>query len=247
MSIKQTGLRLAMWSGPRNISTAMMRSFENRRDSWVSDEPLYAHYLLRTGLDHPGREEVIASLEHNWDKLTSNLTGPIPECRKIWYQKQMTHHYSFEENDEWLDKVTNCFLIRHPAEVIVSFLQRFRLEDWEQIGFPQQIRLFHIIRNRTGQVPVVIDAKDILKDPKKALSALCEQVGISFMEEMLSWPSGSRETDGVWGKHWYENLVKTSGFTPYKEKKVRVPEKYQDILDRCLPIYEELAGYGKMR
>lgn len=243
MQLKNMNLRLAMWSGPRNISTALMRSFENRPDTWVIDEPLYAHYLLRTGLDHPGRDEILDSMENDWEKLTTHLTGPIPENKTVWYQKHMTHHYCFDYNDDWLENVTNCFLIRQPEEVIVSFLQRFRLEDWEQIGFPQQIRIFHRIMEKTGRIPIVIDSNDILKDPEKILTHLCSELNIPFMDQMLKWPEGTRDTDGIWGKHWYGNVVKTTGFAPYKERNAVVPTEYHKILEKCIPIYEELSEF----
>jgi len=236
-------VRLAMWSGPRNISTAMMRSFENRPDTEVSDEPLYAHYLKKTKLDHPVWEKVLKAQPQDWNIATRELTGPVPGGKKVWYQKHMTHHYFFQYDDRWLEKLVNCFLIRDPREVIASYLHIFRLESADQIGFPQQAQLFRIITEMQGKEPLVVDARDILKNPEQMLSAICEKTGIPFTEKMLSWPPGARESDGVWGKYWYKNVVKSSEFAPYKKKQNTIPTRYEKILKECLPLYEELYSY----
>jgi len=236
-------LRVAMWSGPRNISTAMMRAWGNRPDTFVTDEPLYAHYLLRTGLDHPGRDEVIASQEQDWRKVAAWLTGPIPEGEEIWYQKHMAHHLLPEIGREWLSEVTNCFLIREPREMLTSllhFLPEPRLED---TGLLQQVELFEWERGRTGRVPAVLDARDVLEDPRGQLSRLCDALGVDFREEMLSWPAGARETDGVWARYWYGSVERSTRFDPYRPKTEDVPGRLAGLLGECERLYARLYGY----
>src|SRR5579862_9303800 len=182
------GLRLAMWSGPRNISTAMMRSWENREDTAVVDEPFYACYLLATGVAHPGREEVIASQPNDWRAVAHALTGPIPHGKSVWYQKHMTQHLLPDMGLDWLDGLTNCFLIRRPELVVASFTRtRPDAAVWE-LGFEQQSRIFDHVADRLGKAPPVIDAEDVLKDPHAVLGALCAKLGLSFSERMLYWP-----------------------------------------------------------
>ena len=196
-------LRIAMWSGPRNISTAMMRAWGNRADTIVLDEPLYAFYLTATGKQHPMAEEVIAAGETDWRKVAEALTtAPIPAERgggtSIYYQKQMTHHLLPEIDRGWLIRLTNCFLIRDPAEVIVSYLKKNDDLTEYDLGFPQQAEIFEFVRSRTGVVPPVIDARDVLRNPERVLRLLCSTLGIAFDPAMLSWAPGLRETDGVW-------------------------------------------------
>jgi hypothetical protein len=229
-----------MWSGPRNISTAMMRSWGNRADTFVCDEPLYAHYLKVTGLDHPGAEEVIAHHEPDWREVVAWLTGPVPEGRSIFYQKHMTHHLLPEIGREWLDSVTNAFLIREPREMITSLAKILREPGLADTGMPQQLEIFERVRERTGAVPPVVDAKDVLDRPRETLGALCEALGVPFEGGMLSWPPGRRATDGVWAKHWYDSVEKTTGFQPYKPKPEEVPPHMRGMLDRCNAIYERL-------
>src|SRR5881275_819734 len=159
-------VRIAMWSGPRNISTAMMRAWGNRDDTFVVDEPLYAFYLKKTGANHPGAEEVIATGETDWRKIVANLTGPIPNGARIFYQKQMTHHLLPKVSRDWLREVTNCFLIREPAEVITSYIKKNREPMLEDVGFVQQAEIFDLVRQQTGFIPPVIDADDALRNPK---------------------------------------------------------------------------------
>ena len=185
-------VRIAMWSGPRNISTAMMRAFGNRPDTVVTDEPLYGHYLLRTGLDHPGREAVIGAQETDWRKVTAALTGPVPGGRRVWYQKHMTHHLLPEIGRDWLDRLTNCFLIRDPREVLASYVRTRAQPTLADLGLPQQVAIFEQVRARTGRVPPVLDARDVLCDPRRMLGLLCATIGIPFSERMLAWPPGPR-------------------------------------------------------
>jgi hypothetical protein len=232
--------RIAMWSGPRNISTAMMRAWGNRPDTFVCDEPFYAYYLRETRLDHPGAEEVIAQGETSWRKVVAQLTGPVPDGKQIYYQKQMTHHLLPEIDRAWLASVTNCFLIRDPAEVIVSYIKKNNDPTMEDIGFVQQAEIFDWISAETGRVPPVIDSRDVLENPGRILRLLCETVGVEFSEAMLSWPPGLRETDGVWAKHWYGEVAKSTGFQQPSERTASVPERLEEVYHRSREFYERL-------
>ena len=186
-------IRIAMWSGPRNISTAMMRSWGNRPDTAVCDEPFYAHYLQVTGYDHPGADEVIASGETDWRKVVARLTGAAPAGKHIFYQKQMTHHLLPDIDRAWLGAVTNCFLIRDPREVITSYIKKNQDPALEDLGFVQQAEIFEWVREHTNAIPPVVDARDVLENPERMLRSLCHAVGVEFTEAMLSWPPGARD------------------------------------------------------
>ena len=233
-------LYLAMWSGPRNISTAMMRSFENRPDTAVIDEPLYAHYLANTTVDHPGRDEVIAAGPADWRDAAAHLTGPVPGGRAVFYQKHMTQHLLPSIDRGWIARLTNCFLIRDPREVLTSFMKVVDTPTARDLGFPQQAELFDTECSRTGATPPVIDARDVLEDPRRTLGALCDAVGIPFLDEMLAWPAGPRETDGVWAPHWYASVEKSTGFGRYKPKNEPVPDELRPVLEQCEPVYARL-------
>src|SRR3954447_3613844 len=208
-------VRIAMWSGPRNISTAMMRAWGNRSDTFVCDEPLYAHYLRETGILHPGADEVIRCHEPDWRKVVAWLTGPVPEGKAIFYQKQMAHHLLPSIERGWLADLTNVFLIREPREMLTSLIRVTPDPTLEDTGLPQQVALFEEERRRTGAVPLVLDARDVLEDPRGMLERLCRGLGVPFAEAMLSWPPGRRETDGIWAKHWYSAVEQTTSFQPY--------------------------------
>ena len=233
-------LRLAMWSGPRNISTALMRAWENRLDAVVCDEPLYAHYLWRTGLPHPGAAEVIAAGNTDWRQVVAWLTGPVPGGRRVFYQKHMAHHLLPEIGREWLAEVTNCFLIRDPQEMLPSLLGILPEPTLADTGLPQQVEIFERVRGHTGAVPPVLDARDVLEHPRELLSGLCAAVGVPFSEAMLSWPAGPRETDGVWAKHWYASVEASTGFVPYRPKPDCVPERLEALHEKCRTIYDGL-------
>jgi hypothetical protein len=232
-------IRIAMWSGPRNISTAMMRSWGNRPDTAVIDEPFYAYYLKATGKKHPGAEEVIAAGETDWRKIVTQLTGSFPEGKRIFYQKQMTHHLLPEVDREWLAGVTNCFLIRDPREVIVSYIKKQEDPTLEDLGFLQQEEIFDWVRARTGAAPVV-DARDMLENPRRTLGLLCDAVGVKFSDSMLSWSPGLRATDGIWAKYWYGEVARSTSFQPYRPRHAKVPAHLQEIHDRCRESYQRL-------
>jgi hypothetical protein len=233
-------IRIAMWSGPRNISTAMMRAWGNRPDTFVIDEPFYAYYLKATGKKHPSADEVIATGETDWRRVVTQLTGPLPKDMRIFFQKQMTHHLLPEVDRDWLAGVTNCFLIRDPREVIASYVKKREDPALEDLGFIQQTEIFDWVRARSDALPPVIDALDVLENPKRTLGLLCDAVGVEFSEWMLSWPPGLRETDGIWAKHWYGEVAKSTSFEPYQAKRLEIPKHLSEIHDRCRECYERL-------
>jgi hypothetical protein len=235
--------RIAMWSGPRNISTALMRSWGNRPDTLVCDEPLYAHYLLKTRVPHPGADEVICHHETDLDKVIPWLTGPVPGGKSIFYQKHMTHHLLPEIDRGWLGQVTNAFLIREPREVVTSFVRIVARPGIEDTGYPQQLEIFNLVRRQTGRIPPVIDTRDVLENPGRILRLLCAALDVEFTEAMLSWPPGPRDTDGVWAKHWYDAVLKTTSFQPYRPKNELVPPELSPLLEEADAIYRELYPY----
>ena len=232
-----------MWSGPRNISTAMMRAWDNRGDAFVCDEPLYAHYLAKTGRQHPGTAEVIAAGETDVQKVVDWLLGPVPGGKHVFYQKHMSHHLLPDMDRGWLRRVTNCFLIREPREVITSLLKHVPDATLPDTGFPQQAEIFERVIEWTGKVPPVVDARDVLNDPRGVLGRLCEAVGVAFTDRMLSWPPGLRETDGVWAKYWYKEVETTTSFRPYKPKDEPVPERMLGVLEKCEEFYRRLYAH----
>ncbi|MGI8576587.1 MAG: HAD family hydrolase [Nocardioidaceae bacterium] len=242
-------VRLAMWSGPRNISTAWMRSWENRPNTMVVDEPLYAHYLSTTGLDHPGRDEVIAAGEADWRVVVETLLGPVPAGVDVFYQKHMAHHLTPDIDHDWIASLANVLLIRDPREVVASYIRAWgrgpRHEVTpDDIGLPQQARLYDELA-AAGAAPLVIDAADFLGNPRGYLAALCARLGVTFdAVAMLRWPAGVRETDGVWGKHWYEAVWRSTGFEPYQRRHMLLDERAAQLAAGCLPLYERLR---KMR
>ena len=232
-------VRIAMWSGPRNISTALMRSWGSRDDTFVCDEPFYAHYLSQTHVDHPGREAVLASQENDWRKVVDYLTGRIPEDKSIFYQKHMAHHLLPGMERDWVRSVSNALLIRDPREVLTSLIRVTPDPAVEDTGLPQQWELFEQLRRETGEPPV-LDAKDVLDDPRGMLTALCAALGVPFREEMLSWEAGPRNTDGIWAPYWYGAVENSTGFGPYRPKPDRVPPRLQAVYDACRVSYDKL-------
>lgn len=237
-------VRIAMWSGPRNISTAMLRSFGNRPDCFVTDEPLYAYYLATSGAPHPMRDEVIASQSSDWREVVDWLTGPVPGARPVWYQKHMTHHLLDEVGRAWMDDVTNCFLIREPRAVLASYAMKRDRVELADVGIEQQAAIFDEVVARQGTVPPVIDAADVLRDPAATLSRLCRAVGIAFDESMLSWPPGRRETDGVWAAHWYQAVERSTGFQPYRPPPEALPDALEVLAERLRPAYARLRRHA---
>jgi Sulfotransferase domain len=226
-----------MWSGPRTISTALMRSFGNRPDTVVVDEPLYGYYLAATGVEHPGRDEIIADMCCDWRTVLRGLaTDPLPPGRSVYYQKHMTHHLLAEIDRSALAGLRHAFLIRDPGRLLASYA-RVRAEPTAaDLGVARQAEIFRAFGGP------VIDAADILRDPPAALTALCDALGIGFDPAMLSWPAGPRPTDGVWAKYWYENVWRSTAFGPYREPADDLPPELRPLASECMPFYEELAA-----
>jgi hypothetical protein len=230
-----------MWSGPRNVSTACMRSWGNRDDTLVVDEPFYAHYLRVTGLEHPGRDEVINHHESDWRRVVDSLLAPVPDGVAILYQKQMSHHLLPQMGREWLDAMAHAFLIRDPRPMLASLGEKLGGFDLDATGLPQQVEIFdHVIR-RTGRVPPVVDSADLLARPEPVLRALCDALGVPFSDRMLTWPAGPRTTDGVWARYWYDRVERSTRFeSPAAEATVVLSPQAAAIEARCRPLYERL-------
>lgn len=232
--------RIAMWSGPRNLSTAMMRSFGARGDCACVDEPFYAHYLMRTGLPHPMREEIIASQPTNWrdvlPDLTTQATAPLQ------YQKHMVQHMLPDMDLDWTDGLTNVFLIREPERVVASFAQKRGLPDPAELGFDRQWQMFRQMSER-GPAPVVIDSADIRRDPDRALRALCAAIGIEFTPAMLTWTPGPHPEDGVWGAVWYEAVNRSTGFGGPEGPLPVLQGELAEMADTLRPSYRAIAAY----
>lgn len=238
-----SAVRIAMWSGPRNISTAMMRSWGSRADTYVTDEPYYAHYLRHVEVDHPGKNEVLASQQNDWRKVAEWLTGPAPEGKAIWYQKHMAQHFLPGMAGAWMAALRHALLIREPQYVIASFVKVVGKPVLRDTGFPQLLDLYRRISAMNGRPPPVVDSANILRDPRQALSRLCEALGVAFDAAMLHWHSGARETDGVWAKYWYHAVESSTGFQPYRPHQVELSPDLQQLYEECLPYYEELAAH----
>lgn len=231
-----------MISGPRNISTAMMYSFRSRADTTVFDEPLYAHYLRVTGIDHPGREESMASMPRDGEEaIRTIILGPNPT--PVLFLKNMGHHVAGVGLDlSFLDQLTNFFLIREPGEVITSLIKNLPDPTPEMTGLPQQAELLDYMVER-GQQPIVVGSRQILEDPQGQLSKLCERLSIEWDPAMLSWEAGAKPEDGTWAKYWYHRLHESTGFEPYRPKDDVVPDRLHDVLEECEPAYAKLAAY----
>jgi hypothetical protein len=228
-----------MWSGPRNISTAMMRAFENREDTVVVDEPFYAYYLQATGLSHPMAQEVIRSQPTAWSVVTEALSV-APVSADVFYQKHMTHHMLREIDLSWTSNLKNCFLIRDPKPVVKSYSLKVNSVTQDDIGIIRQFELYEEISAITGQDMPVIDARQFLKDPQSGLRRLCDQCAIPYSGKMLSWPEGRRETDGVWASHWYGAVENSTGFQPAPDSPITLTPGQQKIADEANEYYQLL-------
>jgi Sulfotransferase domain len=230
--------RIAMWSGPRTISTALMRAFENRPDTVVTDEPLYGFYLARTQIPHPGREEIITSMPNEWPEVLRQLTElPLPPGKTVYYQKHMTHHLLPEVDRGALRALRHAFLIRDPRQLLASYARVRSAPVLADLGLEQQVEIF----GRFGGP--VVDAADILRQPGPMLAALCAALEVPFDPAMLRWPAGPRDTDGVWARHWYERVWQSTGFGPYREAAAELPESLEPLAAACQPFYDEMAAH----
>lgn len=234
-------MKIAMWSGPRNLSTAMMYSFGNRSDCAVVDEPFYAAYLARTGLDHPMRDEILASQSQDPEVVSRSLIGDIPEGKTVFYQKHMTQHMIAGIPREWMKDCVNVFLIRHPARVISSYAAKRENPTLDDIGFRQQAELFDLVKG-WGQTPIVVDSHDIRDNPLKELKKLCSKLELDFEEAMLKWPRGGHKDDGVWAPHWYSAVWNSTGFAGPEGPLPSVPEHLQKVLDEAMIYYRKMQS-----
>lgn len=235
--------RIAMWSGPRNISTAMMRSWENRSDCFVVDEPFYAFYLNASGVQHPGREEVLSSMDSDWDTVVHSLVHRTEKKCSIFYQKHMAHHMRWNEGLDWLDALEHVFLIREPAEMIPSLHEKLDVFDLHATGLPFQIQLYKHLTENGKDVPV-LDARRVLEQPEVQLRELCHRLEVPFEEHMLRWRKGPRDTDGVWAKYWYSSVEQTTGFQQYKPKRRPIPHHLKPVYMQAQALYETLYAHA---
>ncbi|MGB3339696.1 MAG: hypothetical protein WBA73_21145 [Devosia sp.] len=235
--------RIAMWSGPRNLSTAMMRAFSSRPDCAVSDEPFYAAYLARSGVVHPMQDEVLASQPQDPHQVAADMLGPVPSGKPVWYQKHMAHHMIDGVQLDWMDGVTNVFLLRSPERVLASYAQKREDVTLRDIGFAEQAMLFDRVADRLGHAPPVVDSEAVRRDPRGTLTALCVAIDLPFTEAMLSWPKGQHPDDGVWAPHWYGAIFDSIGFAPPDEKSVTLPDHLLAIADQARPFYERMAAH----
>ncbi len=235
--------RIAMWSGPRNLSTAMMYAFAARGDCWAVDEPFYGAYLKATGLDHPMRDEVIASQNPDASRVAQALLGPIPQGQSLFYQKHMTLHMIPQFDRSFLRGLTNVFLIRHPARVVASYMKKREAPTLADIGFVQQAELFDQVADWLGRAPVVIDSADIRADPKQALTALCAALDLLFKPSMLRWNAGPKPFDGIWASHWYGAVHRSTGFEDPEGPLPDLDGPFADLVTQALPHYERLRAF----
>lgn len=237
---KDSVKRICLWSGPRNISTALMYSFAQRKDTLVVDEPLYAHYLKSTDADsyHPGAEEILGTMEQDGQKVIAKMLGPHE--KEIVFFKQMTHHL-VNIDYEFLKHTINIILTRDPKEMLSSYAKAIRNPSMKDVGYAAHLELYQYLES-IDYPPIVLDSGKILLKPKVGLQNLCKKLNIPFLESMLSWNEGPIKEDGCWAKYWYKSVHNSTGFKPYKAKNERFPDHLNDLLSRCQPIYEQLSA-----
>ena len=230
---------VACWSGPRNISTALMRSWSSRKDTFVTDEPFYAYYLKETKFKHPQYKEIINNYSSNYDEIVNYLINKTPKDKKIWYQKHMAHHILDLNNIDWVNNFENCILLRHPKEVISSYSKKNKLNSTEELGYPQQYEIIKYLK-KINRSYVIIDSSELLKNPKEVLSTWCIKINIKFEKSMLRWKRGNHVNDGIWWKSWYDNVIKTSEFQKYEKKDINIENKYDSIYNESMKYYSFL-------
>jgi len=218
----------------------MMRSWSSRSDTFVIDEPYYAYYLSQNNLDHPGREDVLNDGELDVNKISNGLVSDTNGNCSVYYQKHITHHLLESIDREWMKSVTNCFLIRDPKDMIISYSRVHPNLNMHLLGLEEQNEIFEYVKRITSEIPPIVDARDVLLNPREVLSKLCESLGVNFSEEMLSWSRGPRDTDGNWGKYWYKNVMNSTGFNEYKPKEEEIPKEYEKLYQECYSLYEKL-------
>ena len=230
-----------MWSGPRNISTALLRSFSNIDDTIVYDEPFYSYYLKETNLNHPMKDEIIDFYPTKENEVIKSI---LENKKGIYYQKHMTHHILDKTNIEWLKKGTNCFLIRHPSKVIKSYIKKNTLQSITDIGFDQMFRLFKYVNKNISKEIIVINSDTLLENPELYLKKLCQNLNIDFSTKMLKWPKGKTNDFGIWYKHWYHDIINSTEFAITKNIIKDVPKNYEKIYMESLNIYDHMNQYS---
>jgi hypothetical protein len=233
-----------MWSGPRNLSTAMMRSFGSRNDTAVTDEPFYGAFLKDSGADQAMREEVIASMDCDWASVARTLSGPAPGNAPIWYQKHMAHHMIGPADYDDLPGFTHAFLIRDPARVIMSYAKKRVTVTLDDLGCARQQHIFDREADRLGAAPPVVDSADILADPAGVLATLCAALGIEWAPAMLRWDAGGRETDGIWASHWYGQVLQSTSFETPPTEDITLDGAQATLAATCRPYYDYLCGFA---
>lgn len=236
-------IRIAMWSGPRNLSTAMMRSFGSRADTHVTDEPFYGAYLRQTGDPQPMMDRVMASMDCDWHGVARAMSGPNPAGTPIWYQKHMAHHMVGPIAHHDLPGLRHAFLIRDPARVVASYAAKRVMVRPDHLGTDRQVEFFDREADRIGQAPPVIDSADILYDPPGMLRKLCAALGIAWDPAMLRWEPGIHATDGVWASHWYDAVVSSTGFGSPDKPLPELAVEERAVADACRAGYDYLAQY----
>ena len=237
-------MRIACWSGPRNISTALMRSWSSRNDSFVSDEPFYAYYLKEQQLKHPMYKEIIGYYPNTYNDVVTSLTSEIPNDKEHWYQKHMAHHLIDLNNLDWIKNFENCILIRHPKDVISSYIKKNDLNHVDELGYPQQYKIMRYLDN-IGKKFIVIDSNILLNNPEKILFQWCNSINLEFDISMLSWNKGNHPQDGIWWKHWYSNVITTTHFQKFSATQSELDKKYQSIYDEALDYYNKLYYFAE--
>ena len=232
---------IACWSGPRNISTALMRSWSSRQDTYTIDEPFYAYYLKKSKLKHPMYKEIIKHYPTDYNSIVKNLTEDTSKKNTIFYQKHMAHHLTELNNINWVRRCENCILIRHPKEVISSYTKKNQLNNIYELGYIQQYKIVKFLLDIDKSF-IVIDSFDLLNNPKKILSEWCNKINLDFSDSMLSWEKGSHVSDGIWWKHWYDNVIETTGFQRYQKKDINIENKYDSIYNESMEYYNYLKG-----
>ena len=237
-------MRIACWSGPRNISTALMRSWSSRNDSFVSDEPFYAYYLKEQQLKHPMYKEIIEYYPNTYDDVVTSLTSEIPNDKEHWYQKHMAHHLIDLNNIDWIKNFENCILIHHPKDVINSYVKKNTLNHIDELGYPQQYKIMSYL-DSIGKKFIVIDSNILLSNPEKILSQWCSSINLEFDISMLKWQKGNHPQDGIWWKHWYDNVITTTHFQKFSANQSQLDKKYQSIYDEALDYYNKLYYFAE--
>ena len=233
---------VACWSGPRNISTALMRSWSSRSDTFVTDEPFYAYYLSETKLKHPMHMEIINKYSTDYIKIVNYLNSKTPDGKKIWYQKHMAHHILNLNDIEWITNFENCILLRHPKEVISSYSNKNKLNSFEELGYRQQYEIIRLLKKKNKSF-IIIDSSELLQNPAKVLDVWCKKINIKYEQSMLNWEKGNHINDGIWWKSWYDNVIKTTGFQKYKKKDINIESEYDSIYNESMKYYTYIKEF----